>query len=337
MQGGGGSFLSHLTKGFTMAEILLSLTIIGVVAAITLPSLTGNINERTWNTQRKALYARMSQAIALMPALNGYGTVSEDENGSTVEDTAAETFITEGLSKVLQINNICDSGHLEDCGLSSKLTTLDGTQLDLPKTMKDLNPLMVGSLSNIYQSFYIPNTKAAAFETKNGESFVAYVNPYCIGDLQTLHFGGASSGIYVGDLYQRTVCANFVYDLNGNKGPNTIGKDIGVMTVMYPSDPVVVAPYPALSTLPASKFAAASKACNNFDSEYRMPNLEEGYSMFVNKNLLKPKGLTDDIYWTSHLTVAPNGIRVAISVMMHKGEIDDLSYAENKPLWCVKR
>ena len=49
---------------FTMAEILLSLTIIGVVAAITLPSLTGNINERTWNTQRKALYARFSQAIS---------------------------------------------------------------------------------------------------------------------------------------------------------------------------------------------------------------------------------------------------------------------------------
>ncbi len=45
---------------FTMAEILLSLTIIGVVAAITLPSLTGNINERTWNTQRKTLYARFS-------------------------------------------------------------------------------------------------------------------------------------------------------------------------------------------------------------------------------------------------------------------------------------
>ena len=65
---------------FTMAEILLSLTIIGVVAAITLPSLTGNINERTWNTQRKALYARMSQAIALMPALNGYGTLKEESS-----------------------------------------------------------------------------------------------------------------------------------------------------------------------------------------------------------------------------------------------------------------
>ena len=49
--------LPSLRAAFTMAEILLSLTIIGVVAAITLPSLTGNINERTWNTQRKALYA----------------------------------------------------------------------------------------------------------------------------------------------------------------------------------------------------------------------------------------------------------------------------------------
>ena len=75
---------------FTMAEILLSLTIIGVVAAITLPSLTGNINERTWNTQRKALYARFSQAIALMPALNGYGTLTENESGcitELIEDT----------------------------------------------------------------------------------------------------------------------------------------------------------------------------------------------------------------------------------------------------------
>ena len=84
-----------------MAEILLSLTILGVVAAITLPSLTGNINERTWNTQRKALYARMSQAIALMPALNGYGMVKEESSPDAGDaiDTAAETFITAGLLK----------------------------------------------------------------------------------------------------------------------------------------------------------------------------------------------------------------------------------------------
>ena len=111
-------------RAFTMAEILLSLTIIGVVAAITLPSLTGNINERTWNTQRKALYARLSQAVALMPSLNGYGTLSEATSSASAVDTVAETFVTNGLSKVLKINNICDYEHFEDCGIGSKFTNL---------------------------------------------------------------------------------------------------------------------------------------------------------------------------------------------------------------------
>ena len=114
-----------------MAEILLSLTIIGVVAAITLPSLTGNINERTWNTQRKALYARFSQAIALMPALNGYGTYETTSSGgsASINDTAAETFVTSGLAKVLKINNICDSEHLEDCGINPTLVPLNGSTI----------------------------------------------------------------------------------------------------------------------------------------------------------------------------------------------------------------
>ena len=156
-----------------MAEILLSLTIIGVVAAITLPSLTGNINERTWNTQRKALYARMSPAIALMPALNGYGTLREstDSAGSTsIEDTAAETFVTRGLSSVLKINNICDNEHLEDCGIPAKITPLDGgsmINLDDISTLVKLCPFM-NSNADGYSHSQI-DTKAAAFETQNGE------------------------------------------------------------------------------------------------------------------------------------------------------------------------
>jgi len=321
-----------------MAEILLSLTIIGVVAAITLPSLTGNINERTWNTQRKALYARFSQAIALMPAMNGYGKVTEDASGSTIEDTAAETFITDGLSKVLQINNICDNTHLPDCGIASKINTLAGSNITLPTTIKDLNPLMTGSFNNGVQSFYIPNTKAAAFETKNGESIVAYVNPSCVGNLQSLQFGNNSSNEAAGDLYQRTVCANFIFDLNGNKGPNTVGKDIGIMTVMYPSDPVVVAPFPANKILAAADFKTAMKSCTNFDSEYRTPNLEELYAMFVNKNLLKPNGLSDGMYWSSKTAWrAITNSMIGIAVGMNNGEIDDWNMSHTFPVWCVKR
>jgi len=166
------------SKAFTMAEILLSLTIIGVVAAITLPSLTGNINERTWNTQRKALFARFSQAVSLMPALNGYGSFSEG-NGSAVSDTVAETFITAGLSKVLKINNVCDNEHLGDCGIPSQLTVqATGSINSWPKMMSSLVDLSgCGSGS-------IKDTKAAAFETANGEAIALYYNPTCLSDFE---------------------------------------------------------------------------------------------------------------------------------------------------------
>ena len=323
---------------FTMAEILLSLTIIGVVAAITLPSLTGNINERTWNTQRKALYARFSQAIALMPALNGYGSLTEetDSAGSTsIEDTAAETFVTSGLSSVLKINNICDNEHLEDCGIVSKITTLAGSQIDFPDTMGNLNSLMIGTHSNSIESISIIDTKAAAFETQNGESIAVYYNPNCVGDLQNLAWGGDTG--YWG---QNRVCANFIYDLNGNKGPNTVGKDIGFMTLMYPSDPKISAPIPAQSALSGTYTMTgdnnATQACTAYDSEYRVPNMEEMYSMFVNKNLLFATTTTSD-FWTSTSVTNGSSIR-KLAIHMGSGKVDDFALTKNNILvWCVKR
>ena len=269
---------------FTMAEILLSLTIIGVVAAITLPSLTGNINERTWNTQRKALYARFSQAIALMPALNGYGTYSQDADSAgsvSVTDTAAETFVTSGLSKVLKINNICDKDHVFDCGFASKITTLAASQIVLPRKLSDLNGgIPAGGTSG----FIIYDTNAAAFETANGESILAFYNPNCVPEnvMLTGHSDGGYSGYYI----KQQICANFVFDLNGSKGPNTVGKDIGFMSVAYPSDSVVVMPFPTRILDQEYSQPDAAKACRELDSENRLPNIEELISMYYNKKLI---------------------------------------------------
>ena len=274
-----------LGLAFTMAEILLSLTIIGVVAAITLPSLTGNINERTWNTQRKALYARFSQAIALMPSLNGYGTLREstDSAGSTsIEDTAAETFVTSGLAKVLKINNICDNEHLEDCGVPSKITTLDASQISTPTKMSELNSKMISvniadwNASGAYLTYDTIDTKAAAFETTNGESILVFYNPSCQADMQ-------ETGRY---YVQTKLCATFIYDLNGNKGPNTVNKDIGIISVIYPTDSVVVAPYPhAQNASTAVSYDDSAAACTAQDPEYRLPNKYELISLFSAQKL----------------------------------------------------
>ena len=284
--------------GFTMAEILLSLTIIGVVAAITLPSLMANINERTWNTQRKAVYARLSQAIAMMPQLNGYGEyegTNTDGVVSATKDTAAEAFLTEGLSKVLKINNICDATHLADCGIAASFTNLAGSTITWPTKLSELNSMFTGSYDdngaseggNIYKNpqRHI-DTKAAAFETQNGETIALYYNPQCVDDL------GENSWHYA----QPKMCANFIYDLNGNKGPNAVGKDIGFITALYPTDSNVVAPY-ALATNAATSVAQteASAKCSAQDAESRLPNRDELSAMFYNKELL---GIASDRFWS---------------------------------------
>ncbi len=327
---------------FTMAEILLSLTIIGVVAAITLPSLTGNINERTWNTQRKALYARFSQAIALMPALNGYGTLQEVTDstiGSTsIEDTAAETFITAGLSKVLKINNICDNEHLEDCGIPANITNLAGSKTTFPLTLNELNAKNTSALVNFTDSYSkgisLIDSKAAAFETGNGESIAVFYNPYCVALTERIE-------VFV----QNKFCANFIYDLNGNKGPNTLGKDMGVMTAFYPSDGVVAAPIPDTQDAVAS---VASKdiggVCKQRDENYRLPSKEELASLFINKNLIG--NMEKSHYWTSSVSSSlENGSSVGKYnytqnhwyINYTEGMLHNDSAIENLSVRCVKR
>ena len=268
-----------LGLAFTMAEILLSLTIIGVVAAITLPSLTGNINERTWNTQRKALYARFSQAIPLMGAINGYAD--------------GETFISAGLNKVLKINNVCDSEHLEDCGIPSKITTLNAGIYSVPSpfTLQELNEKFV-SYSDSFGSYDQSDVEAVGFETQGGESIMLFYMPNCQAEM------GETSDHFV----QPKICVNMIYDLNGNKGPNTIGKDMGVMSVLYPSDSNVVMPYPNINDAASGvSHADALKICKQQDDEYRLPTRDELASLFINQNILGIP-LTSSWYWTSSVS-----------------------------------
>ena len=316
-------------SAFTMAEILLSLTIIGVVAAITLPSLTGNINERTWNTQRKALYARFSQAIALMPSLNGYGTLTEDESGSVTEDTAAETFVTAGLSKVLKINNICDYEHLADCGIPSKITALNGSNpysaysQGLPETLVGFNPNFDFDGGDGHHSYSQTDTKIAAFETANGESIAVYYNPNCRDET-----GVMNNSHYV----QPYMCANFIYDLNGTKGPNTVGKDIGFITAFNPVDSVVVAPVPLTRDIGRYNLEEGRRQCTKADSDSRLPNHAELKSMFVNRFLV---GLADSDYdYLSSSLLEPGKYwRMAITV----GTIYVNEAVVDAQVRCVKR
>ncbi len=323
---------------FTMAEILLSLTIIGVVAAITLPSLMGNINERTWNTQRKALYSRMSQAIAMMPSLNTYkevwGIIEEegtkpDEWQEGLITEGVDLFLTNGLSKVLKINNICDKDHLADCGLSSTVYNMSGgiAYSKFPEIIEDFAPNWVGG--NTF------NKPPAAFETQNGESVLVFFNPYCINKIEATSF-----------VADNLVCANFVYDLNGNKGPNTMGKDIGFMTALYATDPELVAPMPLASVVTTNDINATGSACRNADENSRVASFEESLSLVINGKLVRGNkdfvvtNKTDGPYGGKHLFIEAGSYISDNKILGAGGSIyvyPDLTEGSEFAVDCVKR
>jgi prepilin-type N-terminal cleavage/methylation domain-containing protein len=55
-----------MKKGFTLAEVLITLAIIGVVAALTIPAVTKNYKATELKTQFKKSYSILNQAIARM-------------------------------------------------------------------------------------------------------------------------------------------------------------------------------------------------------------------------------------------------------------------------------
>ena len=250
-----------------------------------------------------------------MPALNGYGTLKEetDSAGSTsIEDTAAETFVTAGLSKVLKINNICDSEHLEDCGIPSEISPYSGDNIIVSdiKTLTDYNSYFV---PNNYKT---PNTKAAAFETANGESILVYYNPKCVPDM----------GETTNHSAMPKMCANFIYDLNGSKGPNSMGKDIGFITALYPTDSVVVAPMPMM------KNASAAGNCMKDDSESRIPNRDELSAMFYNNKLI---GMQSGYWYASGTVISEDKVWGVAMNAGARSPVDRIS--TQRFIRCIKR
>ena len=340
-------FVAPLGLAFTMAEILLSLTIIGVVAAITLPSLTGNINERTWNTQRKALYSRLSQAVALMPNIRGYGsltTVTAPENGVGgvyYASDAAETFLSAGLSKVFKLNNICDNSHLGDCGLPEYITNLTGGKLRLYDFSKWSDLQFVFSKTSVYGQRFTLDGATAAFETQNGESVLFFYHPLCLDfDTAAVYQRTNRPSLYVQNAY----CANFIYDLNGKRGPNTVGKDVGYMTLLYPTERVLVAPVPLAKDVSSSTtFDNAKKLCSSNGEDIRLPNREELMAMKLNQKLFdNDMTFADTTHYSSTIgVIAGNDTRPYEWVMHSAGQsgphaflnLNVYSYAVR----CVKR
>lgn len=88
--------------GFTLAEVLITLGIIGVVAAITIPNLIAN-------QQKKAIGSQIAEAQSILTQAVRQYTANTDEEGSSEFDTtlSPQAFAEKYFKPYLKIARIC--------------------------------------------------------------------------------------------------------------------------------------------------------------------------------------------------------------------------------------
>ncbi len=100
---GGGYNKYPLTQAaFTLAEVLVTLAVIGVVAAMTIPNLVQSYKKKVYSTELKYFYSMMSQAIKLSEIDNGNVETWEKEpevlannNGNILSDKQGNEPLTQ--------------------------------------------------------------------------------------------------------------------------------------------------------------------------------------------------------------------------------------------------
>ncbi len=99
-------------SAFTLAEVLITLGIIGVVAAITMPVMITNYQKHKTVTQLKKFYSILNQAMKLSEAENG-----EYVNWQAIDDIGISNYYRIYWKPYLKSAKLCTSP--SDCGYTS--------------------------------------------------------------------------------------------------------------------------------------------------------------------------------------------------------------------------
>ena len=124
---------TKLSFGFTLAEVLITLGIIGVVAALTLPTLIGNYQKQALATQTRKFYSMMSQAVKQYMADEGVddlrNTPLASDNYEDCESPEAIESVRNFVTKYLKVVEECD--HEANNCFAEKYKSWDGEEKDV--------------------------------------------------------------------------------------------------------------------------------------------------------------------------------------------------------------
>ena len=85
-------FVVKFQNGFTLAEVLVTLVIVGVIAAVTIPTLINNLQKNELRSQFKKAVSVTSQAIQKIKIDNGDIIYNSDDDVSVFRDKLLKNF-----------------------------------------------------------------------------------------------------------------------------------------------------------------------------------------------------------------------------------------------------
>ena len=185
----------NLTKssGFTLAEVLVTLGIIGVVAAMTIPTLMQNYQRQSYVTQLKKVYSEVGQAAE-------NNVVSLTESRLRGNSTEVNRFATTYFKVVKNCH-----GTYTPC-FSENYDRIEGT----PFTVKGHSCMFTGTLAS-----------GAAICMDSGAAETVKADKDTNGDGKVDENDVISnSGVNTGQALTIEV------DINGPQGPNVSGRDL---------------------------------------------------------------------------------------------------------------
>lgn len=189
-----------IEKGFTLAEILISLAVIGIVAMLTIPALVKNYQDRAWSTASQVFERKLEEALKSMntqETLAGYSTTKD--------------FVNE-FSKHIKITKICNNDDLTSCFSDKVYWGADKEEIDISK---------IKNAKNFGQENW--GTENIGIQFSNGVNGIIAYNPACTQDPFNNQFTGID-------------CIALLYDISGFKLPNTYLADLMAVNISSLND-----------------------------------------------------------------------------------------------------
>lgn len=191
-----GTWKGSRQTAFTLAEVLITLGVIGVVAAITLPALMTNITGYVNTKRQENIGQKVTKAMETMRA---HGLLN-------TQYATTDAFVDE-LQKYLKISKRCDASHVADCWPTPVVTTGDGEEYEVSQAKTGKHLSLESESDNV------------GLILADGAPIILNYNPKA----PAIDVGSRVEWIEGLPQYTNSVTGaiDFVMDVNGGKSPNS--------------------------------------------------------------------------------------------------------------------